>query len=105
MVVRRKWGWYATIWAGRKWKIKILRFRKGGEISFQKHHKRGELWLFLSGTGIFTWTRRGEKSQFIGRGDSIHIFRGEWHHYLAIYPTTVLEIQYGDCREDDIERI
>lgn len=85
---RRKWGYYITLLSGDSFKVKLLRFNGVTPLSMQRHSKRDELWLFLSGLdkGIF-W----------------HIPRKQWHTYKP--KAWVLEIQYGDkCVEEDIER-
>lgn len=110
--VRRSWGYYITLLDRKHFKVKLLRFKKGGECSLQYHHLRDELWLFLKGNGQFTLipdSRRPDDPNgvFEAYGDSvIKVGKLAVHKYLAIIPSLVLEIQYGEkCDEEDIVRI
>lgn len=86
--VRRKWGWYLTLLDRKHFKVKLLRFKRGGNLSLQYHNHRKELWLFL------------------GNGEYSEIPEQTLHTHYALKPTYVLEIQYGEkCEEADIVRI
>lgn len=102
---RKSWGWYLVLCQGKHFKVKILKFKRGGKISHQKHEHRDEIWCWLKGMGR---VKNSEKQSTYGsikqKGDFIYIPKGHWHHYKAILPTTVLEIQTGKCEEEDIER-
>ena len=102
--VKRKWGWYLTILDRKHFKVKLLRFNGRESLSKQYHTLRNEVWLFLSGIGIFTLG--GINSTRVHGGDYTLIQRGELHQYHPWSKTLVLEIQYGDkCEESDIVRI
>ncbi len=89
--VKRKWGYYITLLDRKHFKMKLLRFKKGGSLSIQKHYLRNELWVFLTGDH---------------EGNYYHIPVGEYHTYHAQKKTWVLEVQYGDyCLEHDIVRV
>ena len=95
---RRNWGWWLVLWRGSKFKVKLLRFKKGGSLSMQKHRFRKELWLFLGGEGK-------NLGKSYSKGDYLLIERLEWHKFVADKKTWVLELQYGNrCDEEDIER-
>lgn len=97
---RRPWGWWLVLISRKHFKVKLLRFKKGGALSMQRHEKRHELWLFLSGNGIMAYQTPPSA------GDYKMIRRKHWHQYKAAKTTWVLEIQYGEeCKESDIERI
>lgn len=97
---KRPWGWWAVLLARENFKLKLLYFKRGGQISMQRHKYRHELWLFLKGSGKPTG------STPITAGKYVHFSRYKWHQYKAYSPTLVLEIQYGTkCCEADIERI
>lgn len=99
---RRSWGWYLTLIDRKHFKVKLLRFRKGQACSLQYHEERSELWLFLKGKGKFT---RGTSLRDTGENEWQIVPQGVSHRYLAVLPTLVLEIQYGDkCDERDIIR-
>lgn len=95
-----------TLLKGKHFKVKLLYFKEGGEISRQRHKMREELWLFVFGRGILS--QRNEERLATHEpvvGDYIVVDKGVWHHFKADEPTLVLEIQYGDkCSERDIER-
>lgn len=102
--MRKSWGWYLTLFSASTFKIKLLHFKKNGQISMQRHKNRSELWLFLMGAG---------KRKYSG-GTLVRYYRGlwmlvnesEWHQFKADKRTLVLEIQFGTlCEESDIERI
>lgn len=104
---RRAWGWYLTLIDARHFKVKILRFKAGGKISLQRHAKRSELWCFLSGLGVMKYGDFSNDlfSTMKKPGDFFEVDVHEWHEYLAVKRTTVLEIQFGyRCAESDIER-
>jgi len=89
--VRRKWGWYLTLLDRKHFKVKLLKFARGKQLSFQYHDCRNELWLYLTG---------------LNAGCYRYIPKGEKHTYYAMVPTYILEIQYGDkCIEGDITRV
>jgi hypothetical protein len=86
--VKRGWGWYLVLLNGKNFKVKLLRFKRGGKLSRQIHHYRNELWLHLHD------------------GTYREIRKGELHSYWAYKPTYVIEVQYGEkCVEEDILRI
>lgn len=105
---KRKWGYYITLWSETNFKVKLLRFRKGGYISYQRHAKREELWCFLSGKGVMVVSKdkfKGERKPY-KKGNHCLVPVGHWHQYTAEEPTLVLEIQRGEaCLEEDIERV
>jgi len=101
---RRPWGWFFTILDHSTFKVKILRFHANKSCSFQRHRERSELWMFLKGNGIFSKGYKIETLKSVKAGDHLHVAVKEWHQYIATKPTIVLEIQLGNCREDDIER-
>ena len=104
---KRKWGWYLTLWSARAFKVKLLWFRKGASCSMQRHFKRDELWCFLFGEGYLAISEDDEPEGRMTRmkgGDCGVVPIAKWHRFLATKCTLVLEIQTGECREDDIER-
>lgn len=90
--VRRKWGYYITLLECKQFKIKLLRFKKDGQLSVQYHKHRNELWLFLTGKhkGEYWMINKNEVHNYYSEGEKPYI----------------LEIQFGDrCIEEDIVRI
>lgn len=104
---KRKWGWYLTLLSDRYFKVKLLYFRKHGQISLQRHEHRDETWCFLFGEGNLTrhFNDQVEAILHAQKGDSYIIPKRDWHHYKAHKPTLVLEVQSGGrCDEEDIIR-
>lgn len=106
---KRKWGCYLVLLNHRRFKVKLLRFKKNGEISSQYHHHRSELWLFLKGYGCFSTNAEVQQAGggfWAQAGDWKHVQEQAVHHYKAAETTYVLEIQYGNrCDEGDIVRV
>lgn len=108
---KRPWGFWLVLLDRKHFKVKLLRFKKGGKLSEQYHEHRNELWIFLSGEGHFQGDRDWHLSQPWG---GYGVESDEWrlasaktiHWYEAYKPTWVLEIQYGEkCVEEDIVRV
>lgn len=99
---RRKWGWWIVLLDRPSFKLKLLRFRKKGALSMQKHYLRSELWLFLKGGGLFL----GQEDYIAPSAGDYHMIEQKaWHKFIADKVTWVLEVQYGvACKESDIER-
>ena len=104
----KKWGFYIVLLKGRQFKIKVLYFKKGGQISMQRHKHRSETWFFIFGSGLFTkmFNSGVRTCTPVSKGDCVFVDDYEWHHYKAIRRTLVIEAQVGAwCEESDIERI
>lgn len=108
-LVKRAWGHYLVLLNRRNFKVKLLRFRRGGRLSVQKHLFRNELWLFLSGNGQMRVSQElysTEAHNFIGMGNAINIEKKFWHTFTANIATWIIEVQYGSkCEESDIIRL
>jgi len=97
---RRPWGWWIALYSAKRFKLKLLYFKRTGQLSMQRHKKRHELWLFLFGSGEFYMETPPEK------GSAVLVRRHKWHQYTAHERTLVLEVQFGEsCNESDIERL
>lgn len=104
--MKRYWGHYWVIFDRAHFKVKLLRFKAGGELSRQYHNKRNELWLFLSGQGRLTIGSEiyNKDENYSGLWFNIPI--GAIHKFIAWKTSWVLEVQYGEiCTEEDIVRI
>lgn len=103
--VSRPWGWYDTIDAGDRFKVKRIRVNPGASLSLQKHAKRAEHWVVVKGTAEVT---RGDKIITLKENESTFIPLGEKHR-LSNPSTDILEIievqSGGYLGEDDIVRI
>ena len=102
---RRPWGWWLVLLDRKHFKVKLLRFRRGGKLSMQYHNYREEVWLILSGFGEFL-APNATLGNALQTGAAIRFGEKQWHQYVAHKPTYVLEIQYGEkCIEEDIVRV
>lgn len=101
--VKRTWGWYLVLLNGKRFKIKLLRFKAGSQLSYQYHQFRSELWLFIKGGGWFT---HEGMTYHVGKGDYVITQINEKHTYKATSTTYAIEVQYGTkCVELDIVRL
>lgn len=102
----RPWGWFEVIAEGEGWKVKILTVKPGHMTSLQRHEKRSELWIVLSGTAATeVFGRRITRTE----REMVWIPPHEVHRLSNVSDTDeliVLELQRGDyLGEDDIERL
>jgi mannose-1-phosphate guanylyltransferase/mannose-6-phosphate isomerase len=102
--VYRPWGWYESIEYGKNFQVKKLHVKSGARLSLQKHYKRAEHWVVVSGVA----TVHIENETFIlNEGQSTHINIGVVH---SLENNTdkileVIEVQNGlYLGEDDIKR-
>lgn len=100
----KRWGWYFVLFKGAQFKVKFLYFKKNGEISLQKHDRRSEVWCFLFGEGYMMNYAMCQTMKYVRKGQCEYVPTNNWHFYKAYKPTLVLEIQRGDCYEEDITR-
>jgi len=102
--VNRPWGWYDSIEQGRYFQVKRLHIDPGAKLSIQRHQKRSEHWVLISGNVIAT---KGENDFAMKEGDSIFIPKGEIHSLSNPNDeyAEIIEVQSGSyLGEDDIER-
>lgn len=107
-LVFRKWGFYCTLLDRKHFKVKLLRFKRDGQLSVQYHQYRNELWLMLWGDGLLTTGTDDTNYEYgiMRNGDSLLVYTMQVHTFVAFKSSYVLEIQYGEkCIEDDIVRL
>ncbi len=101
----RPWGYYRVLHTvGKNVKVKELTIDPGQSLSMQRHKYRSELWFVAEGTAGNNWEFGGEK---IKPYKTEVINPSEWHqlHNPTDSPLKIIEIQYGECcEEEDIER-
>ncbi len=107
MYEERRWGVYKVIdnlqfSDGHCALTKQLVLKAGGSISYQVHRQRDEVWTFVDGCGLLVLDGVVRK---VGRGDVVHILRGQHHAVKALTDLTFIEVQSGShLVEEDIER-
>jgi len=102
--VERPWGSYDVLLDTPMHKVKTLTILPEKRISYQRHQRRTEHWVIISGTARITLD---DVTNDYGPGDTIRIVRGTKHRLAnpATEPLVVTEVQLGDYfGEDDIER-
>lgn len=102
--VHRPWGWYDSIDASERFKVKRIQVKPGASLSLQKHHHRAEHWIVVKGTAEVTC---GEKVIILTENQSTYIPLGETHRLTnpGKIPLEIIEIQSGTyLGEDDIVR-
>ena len=102
--VYRPWGYYETLDEGKGFQAKRLMVKPGAKISLQRHQRRAEHWVVVSGTARVT--RDGEEI-LLKANQSTYIPLGAKHRLEnpGTEPLYVIEVQSGDyLGEDDIER-
>lgn len=102
--VYRPWGWYDSIDSGERFQVKRLYVKPGAKLSLQKHHKRAEHWVVVTGTATVT---NGEQKFILNKGESTYIPLGIIHalENQTRKPLEIIEVQSGTyLGEDDIVR-
>ncbi len=103
--VYRPWGDYQSIDAGDRYQVKRITVKPGARLSLQRHRRRSEHWVVVSGTARVT---RGTEEFELEPNQSTYI-PAETPHRLenpGTEPLHLIEVQSGDyLGEDDIERL
>lgn len=102
--VYRPWGYYEALGSGERYQVKRLMLKPGAKISLQRHQRRAEHWVVVSGHARVV---RGEQVLDLGPDESTYIPLGTVHRLenTGAGPLLVIEVQSGDyLGEDDIER-
>lgn len=102
--VFRPWGSFEGLGQGEGYQVKRLRVLPGETLSLQRHRRRDEHWVVVSGAPV---AERDGESHSLTIGDHILIPVGAVHriHNPGDEPAELVEVQLGDyLGEDDIER-
>lgn len=102
MYEERRWGVYtvmgkSTYSDGYKSITKNLTIYEGRHISYQVHAHRDEIWTFVDGVGLLVLDGEVRK---VGRGDVVHIKKGQYHAIKALSNLQIIEVQTGDLLEE-----
>ena len=103
--VYRPWGSYDSIGVGDRFQVKRIVVKPGAALSLQKHSKRAEHWIVVSGVAEVTCDDRvfdlhENQSTYIPLG-SVHRLRNRGSE-----PVELIEVQSGSyLGEDDIVRL
>ena len=111
----RQWGSFFNLFETKNIKVKELIIEPGKSMSFQKHHKRSEIWLVSEGSCVVKYSNEQSDKDIdvhtnkltLDKFDHYLVPVGNWHQIINPFDhaTHIIEIQYGEeCSEDDIER-
>ncbi len=101
----KPWGNYVVFADEDDHKVKRITVLPGHRLSLQKHMKRMEYWIFISGEGIVTC---GKQKQAVTGGDVALIPFEDEHRVetTGVNPLVFIEVQLGTYfGEDDIIRL
>ncbi len=101
----RPWGSYEILHKGPNYQVKRIEVSPQLRFSLQKHMKRAEKWIVISGTGVATV---GKKEIPVKRGSVAEIAIEEVHrmHNTGNEALVFIEVQFGEyLGEDDIIRL
>ena len=102
--VYRPWGWFDSIEVGKHFQVKRLHVNPGAKLSLQKHYKRAEHWVVVSGLANVTIN---DKAFLLKEGESTYIDVGVVHSLenRTNEMLEIIEVQNGPyLGEDDIVR-
>ena len=102
--IYRPWGNFTSIEEGISWKVKRLEIKPKACISLQKHLKRSEHWIIVSGTAK---VEVDDKIFLLKENESTYIPLGSKHRLSnpEDQPLILIEVQSGSyLGEDDIIR-
>jgi cytidyltransferase-like protein len=106
----RNWGYWRVLddKPEKGYKVKELVIYPGKSLSDQRHFKRSEEWNVLEGIVKMTTEYNGIQDILHLTPDSVAYKVGKevWHlaHNLGEQNAHILEVQWGECYEEDIER-
>lgn len=102
--VYRPWGYYESVDSGPGYQVKRIVVNPGQALSLQRHRRRAEHWVVVSGSARVT---RDDEVFDLGANQSVYIPLGAKHRLEnpGEAPLQLIEVQSGDyLGEDDIER-
>jgi len=101
----RPWGYYLILAEASDYKVKRIVVDPGKKLSLQRHRRRREQWILVSGEAVATVEGR---EILLRQGESATIPCGATHRLenRGVTAVTFIEVQTGDYfGEDDIERL
>ena len=103
-MVEKPWGSFKVLHEEEGMLVKILTINSGCRISSQKHMKRIENWVIVSGEGLIELNNKLEP---LYQGASYKINKEDVHRVTNVghEELHIIEVQIGICEEDDIIRL
>ncbi len=111
MITAKPWGYYETLCRGVSYLVKRIVIYPRHRFSLQKHNGRDEYWNFVSGKGVVI---KGDAVKSLvtintpySPVETIVIPKGILHRAENTGSSNLvfIEIQVGNCDEDDIVRL
>ncbi len=99
--ILKPWGKYIILEKKQGYWIKKLFVRKGASISLQSHNDRYEIWTVLSGR---IEVIKGSSRLELKEGEFLKIDKKEKHRITGLEESCILEVAFGNVRENDIIR-
>jgi mannose-1-phosphate guanylyltransferase/mannose-6-phosphate isomerase len=102
--VERPWGSYTVLEKGNGYKIKRIVLKPGAKLSLQRHRRRSEHWVVVSGVAKVT---KESETYLVQNNESTYIPINTKHRLEnpGEELLQIIEVQNGDyVEEDDIER-
>lgn len=99
----RPWGNFERFTLNESTTVKLVQVKEGEAISLQTHEHRGEFWRVLEGSGNITV---GKETRAAKPGDTFFTPPKTEHRVEGGQGgLTILEIAFGDFKENDITRL
>jgi mannose-1-phosphate guanylyltransferase len=100
----RPWGAYQNLFEGAGFLVKLIEVAPRHRLSLQRHFKREEFWIVISGEGVF---ELDGVERPITAGAMVRVGTRQVHRVgnRGDAPLLILEVQKGECDERDIERL
>jgi len=100
----REWGNFKILLDEPNVKIKKITINPSSRLSLQLHRHRSEWWKIIKGQGLM---QVGAAQWVVEEGDTVNIRKLEVHRIAneTDSPLIFVEVQSGECIEDDIIRI
>ena len=99
--ILKPWGKYVILEKKQDYWIKKLFVRQGEKLSLQSHKNRFEIWIVLSGR---IEVIKGNLPLLLKEGEFLKINKKEKHRITGLKDSWILEVAFGQMRENDIIR-
>lgn len=100
-IILKPWGKYIILEKNQEYWIKKLFVRQEARLSLQSHEGRFEIWILLSSKAEVI---KGDSHLLLKEGEFLKINKNEKHRIIGLKDSWILEVAFGDLRENDIVR-
>ena len=101
--VQRPWGSFKQFAHNRSCTVSLMTVLPGQRLSLQSHTGRAELWVVIDDGAL---VQLGDEQRICQAGEEIWIAANRKHRLSCSgpKPVRVLEVAFGDWRQEDIRR-